>query len=133
MSILILKSKVFPKGQLIVSAESLPKTLGRSAEVDIPINDKLLSRRHSKLKQNLAGHFEIVDLESMNLTIVNGKDVESSVLKTGDVLLLGETEILVEIPEDRGASSYLLDERLNNSTTADLTVFPDDRDTVSGS
>ena len=43
------------------------------------------------------GGFEIVDNESTNLTIVNSQDVERATLRSGDTILLGDTEILVEI------------------------------------
>ncbi len=38
-----------------------------------------------------------MDRESTNLTIVNQQDISEAKLKTGDVILLGDTELLVEI------------------------------------
>ena len=129
MAVLKLKSSIFPDGQLTVVSENLPASIGRSREADITIDDKLLSRKHSELRKNLAGNFVIVALDSTNLTIVNGRDVESHVLETGDTLLLGETEIFVDIQPD--SADYIpTEEGPGSSTTADLTILPIDRDTV---
>ncbi|MEQ9407852.1 MAG: FHA domain-containing protein, partial [Fuerstiella sp.] len=42
----------------------------------------------------------IRDLDSTNLTIVNEQHITSQVLQTGDRLILGDTEILVEVRND---------------------------------
>ena len=97
MARLILKSAVFAEGNIELSESDLPVTLGRSHRADITINDLLLSRIHAEICHGENGGFEIVDNESTNLTIVNNQDIERTLLKTGDCILLGETEILVEI------------------------------------
>ena len=97
MARLILKSAVFEDGDIQVSDRDLPVTLGRSHRADITINDMLLSRIHAEIRLADGGGFEIVDRESTNLTIVNNQDSERAILKTGDCILLGETEIIVEI------------------------------------
>ena len=97
MSRLILKSAIFADGQIQLSKDDLPVTIGRSHRADITINDLLLSRIHSELRLGADGGFELVDRESTNLTIVNQQDIEKVILKTGDVILLGDTELLVEV------------------------------------
>ena len=97
MARLILKSAVFGDDDIELFDSDLPVTLGRSHRADITINDLLLSRIHAEICHGEKGGFEIVDHESTNLTIVNNQDVERALLKTGDCILLGETEILVEI------------------------------------
>ena len=97
MARLILKSSVFAEGDIELTESDLPVTLGRSHRADITINDMLLSRIHAEICPGENGGFEIVDNESTNLTIVNNQDIERALLKSGDCLLLGETEILVEI------------------------------------
>lgn len=97
MARLILKSAVFAEGNIELSDSDLPVTLGRSHRADITINDMLLSRIHAEICHGENGGFEIVDHESTNLTIVNNQDIERALLKTGDCILLGDTEILVEI------------------------------------
>lgn len=97
MARLILKSAVFEDGDIQVSERDLPVTLGRSHRADITINDMLLSRIHAEIRLSADGRFEIVDHESTNLTIVNNHDTQHAILKTGDCILLGDTEIIVEI------------------------------------
>lgn len=120
MKTLVLKSAVFPDGQLEVLPELLPLTIGRGKASDITIDDDLLSRKHSELRMTEQGDVEIVDLESMNLTIVNEKDVTSRVLAIGDKLFLGDTEIeVVMVPSPPP--------HLNDRTTQDLTNSREDR------
>lgn len=103
MSRITLVSPNIAGGRAEFRADQLPVVLGRSRSADITINDKLLSRRHSEIVRNPNGQFEIRDLESTNLTIVNEQDVDNRILRSGDILLLGETEIRIEIeiaPDD---------------------------------
>ena len=97
MARLILKSAIFEDGDIHVSQSDLPVTLGRSHRADITISDMLLSRIHAEIRLAEGGGFELVDRDSTNLTIVNNTDTEQAILKTGDCILLGETEIIVEI------------------------------------
>lgn len=97
MARIILKSAVFADGDIEMHEFDLPVTLGRSHRADITINDALLSRIHARIVPGENGGFEIVDNESTNLTIVNHQDVERAALRSGDTILLGDTEILVEI------------------------------------
>ncbi|MCP4506026.1 MAG: hypothetical protein GY826_06475, partial [Fuerstiella sp.] len=53
-----------------------------------------------------------------NLTIVNGHDVTSHVLRNGDQILLGDTEIKVEVETPENDQ--------NEKTTRDLTMLPGD-------
>jgi pSer/pThr/pTyr-binding forkhead associated (FHA) protein len=115
MAMLTLRSAALPNGQLQVAAEDLPLSIGRSKRAGVVINDQRLSRLHSELRMNLAGRFEIVDLDSMNLTIVNGADVEVAELKTGDCILLGDTELSIEV-------SYP-EENIHESTTRELPLI----------
>lgn len=97
MASLILKSAIFSDGQIRLTPSDLPLTIGRSHRADLTINDQLLSRIHCEIRRSSDGGFEIVDRESTNLTIVNQQDISEAKLKTGDVILLGDTELLVEV------------------------------------
>ncbi|MEO2019308.1 MAG: FHA domain-containing protein [Fuerstiella sp.] len=118
MKKLILISPGLPAGRVELLPSRLPIVLGRSHRSDLTIDDDLLSRRHSEILINGRDQFEIRDLDSTNLTIVNGHDVTSHVLRCGDRILLGDTEIKVEVetPNDD----------LNEKTTRDLTMLPRD-------
>ena len=67
--------------------------LGRSKEADIRVPDENVSRRHAEVRLEDDGYW-IVDLGSMNGTIVNGKRVDRARLKDDDRIILGSTEIV---------------------------------------
>jgi len=115
---LILISAGLPDGRVELLPSRLPVVLGRSHRSDLTIDDDLLSRRHSEIRMEGRGRFEIRDLDSTNLTIVNGHDVTSHVLQCGDLILLGETEVKVEIEPP--------DNDMNEKTTRDLNMLPKD-------
>ena len=67
--------------------------LGRSRSCDIRLPDVNVSRRHAEVRQEGATYW-IVDLDSMNGTVVNGRPVERERLRDGDTITLGSTEIV---------------------------------------
>lgn len=76
--------------------------IGRAAHCDVVINDVLVSREHGRL-QLLPEGWVLEDLNSANGTLVNGKRITRTVLKPGDKVRLGLSEILVEeVPEEKG-------------------------------
>ena len=118
MKKLILISSGLPAGRVELLPSLLPVVLGRSHQSDLTIDDELLSRRHSEILINGRGQFEIRDLDSTNLTIVNGHDITSHVLRCGDQILLGDTEISVEVEAP--------DDEVHEKTTRDLNMLPED-------
>ena len=118
MKKLILISPGLPDGRVELLPSRLPVVLGRSHRSDLTIDDDLLSRRHSEILMNGGDQFEIRDLDSTNLTIVNGHDITSHMLRCGDLILLGDTEVKVEIESP--------DDDLNEKTTRDLNMLPKD-------
>lgn len=115
MSRLTLKSAIFSDGFIQLSIGDLPVTIGRSHRADIAINDLLLSRIHAEIRASDNGEFELVDNESTNLTIVNEQDIDRVILKTGDKILLGDTELIVEIELDQS--------NLHERTTREIPSF----------
>jgi hypothetical protein len=67
--------------------------VGRSREADVQINDPNVSRRHLELRQEGATYW-LVDLDSTNGTLVNGKRVERTKLEDGDRITIGGTELV---------------------------------------
>jgi len=67
--------------------------LGRSRDCDVRISDLNVSRRHAELRQEGTTYW-IVDLGSMNGTLLNGRRVERERLRDGDRITLGESEIV---------------------------------------
>ena len=71
--------------------------LGREADNDLTLPDKKASRHHAIL-QRQGVVYQIIDLHSGNGTYVNGKRiVQPTLLKNGDILLIGDTKLTVNI------------------------------------
>lgn len=71
--------------------------IGRTASADVPIVSDMVSRRHAEIYA-LEGEFWACDLGSTNVTKVNGDPLGSAPrkLKTGDVVLVGDVELIYE-------------------------------------
>jgi predicted component of type VI protein secretion system len=67
--------------------------IGRVAGCDLVIDDTKASRRHARLIVD-AGVVEVEDLESSNGTLLNDKPVTRRVLRDGDRVRIGKTELL---------------------------------------
>ncbi|OBI11246.1 ABC transporter ATP-binding protein [Mycobacterium sp. E2327] len=68
-------------------------TIGRSTDNDIVIQDVLASRHHAFLTQTPLGT-EIRDAHSVNGTFVNGVRVGSAILTEGDVVTIGNVDLV---------------------------------------
>jgi class 3 adenylate cyclase len=80
--------------------------LGRG-NADLVIDDKEISRRHALIRTG-DGFFEIVDLDSLNGTWVNGVRIQAPArLSPGDVIRLGKTLLEVEAEAERAPSPPL--------------------------
>lgn len=64
--------------------------IGRSSEVDIPLSDMKISRKHCKIEKR-GNRYRVVDLGSKNGTYLNGKRVRMALLSDGDQLRIGFT------------------------------------------
>src|ERR1700694_2207255 len=84
-------------------------TIGRATDNDIVIPDVLASRHHATLVPTPSGT-EIQDARSINGTFVNGTRVESAMLHDGDVVTIGNVDLvfaggtLVRRTETEGAT-----------------------------
>ena len=88
-------------GNRIVRQLELTKdkyTLGRDAECDIVFDTGKVSRRHAELLRQGDG-YTIVDNKSRNHVYVNGEQVKSRKLKSGDVLNISRKVSLLFISE----------------------------------
>ena len=68
--------------------------VGRSKRVDVPISDRILSRKHCSIIPMESG-CSIVDLKSQNGTFVNGSMIDKAELEYDDVIEIGETVIVI--------------------------------------
>ena len=75
--------------------ENSVKTVGRTARADFIVEAPLVSRLHCRLTAAASDQLVVEDLSSTNGTLVNGKPVDRSVLKTGAVLTVGRVEFRI--------------------------------------
>jgi DNA-binding NtrC family response regulator len=80
---------------VVRSFRSLPVTIGRDEDNDLPVNDTKLSRRHCRVVRSPDG-IVLEDLESSNGTFVNGVRIRRQVLSAGDSILIGITSLTIE-------------------------------------
>jgi pSer/pThr/pTyr-binding forkhead associated (FHA) protein len=80
--------------------------IGRSSECDIRIPGRQTSRRHAEIRfEN--GAAQIVDLGSINGTLLNMASVSFASLANGDLITIGETSMRFRIPDLSSTSSSL--------------------------
>ena len=72
--------------------------LGRSRDCDIVVPDHNVSRQHAEIRLEDGAHW-LVDLDSTNGTLVNGKKVKRVKLEAGDRIEVGSTELVFERSE----------------------------------
>jgi hypothetical protein len=70
--------------------------IGRSRECDITLSDPNVSRRHAELRRGEEG-WAVVDLGSTNGVKVDGRRVEHAVLRPGDRITIGVTDLTFEL------------------------------------
>ena len=93
---LMVVKNLYPRLKCQVGSKSFtyeinrPETLiGREQDNDLILSNDKVSRHHAKIVFN-GGAFEILDQNSTNKVIVNGGFVERTILKSGDIIGLGD-------------------------------------------
>ena len=80
------------KGKSVELPTDRRVVLGRSKTADVRIPDRNMSRHHCAIWHGSSGYM-LEDLESTNGTHLNGTRIKNAVLKDGDKLRTGDTEI----------------------------------------
>jgi hypothetical protein len=79
---------------LLVNGQSVPLTgttvIGRGVEADVQLPDTGVSRRHAQI----TAEGELTDLGSTNGTRVNGQRTAAAMLRDGDRITIGSTDLL---------------------------------------
>jgi pSer/pThr/pTyr-binding forkhead associated (FHA) protein len=79
-------------------------SIGRLPENTISIANMGISRRHVRIERDANRNYVVVDLNSLNGTILNNQKVKKAVLARGDKITIGKYSIIVEdITDDNGA------------------------------
>jgi hypothetical protein len=71
-------------------------TIGRHRNNDIVISDPKVSSFHARIDRSVEGYV-LVDLKSRNGSYVNGKRIESGLLKTGDEVRMGTARLAYKV------------------------------------
>jgi general secretion pathway protein A len=90
-------------GQTVSELHLIPgrKVIGRTPDNDLQIDSKFISRHHCQLVTGSDGITVIEDLNSTNGIVVRGKRVRRHTLRDGDVVSMGQHEMLYL--DDQGA------------------------------
>jgi pSer/pThr/pTyr-binding forkhead associated (FHA) protein len=70
-------------------------SIGRLADCDLSVDDPLASRRHAEIRPE-PDAYRLVDLGSLNGTMVNGAPAKNHVLADGDVIGIGAVSFRFE-------------------------------------
>jgi pSer/pThr/pTyr-binding forkhead associated (FHA) protein len=90
--------------------------IGRTDDNDLTIQHKSVSRNHAKIVQE-GDKFRMFDLGSANGVLVNGEEIESVILRPGDVVELGRVRLRY-VPA--GESFSLSHEEIERARLADV-------------
>ncbi len=93
MAKLIVKSQGVILREMELEKKSI--VIGRKSADDIHIEDPKSSRSHAQVYYR-EGHYYVKDMDSRNGTRVNGRLIKDQRLSVGDVIGIGDTEILYE-------------------------------------
>jgi hypothetical protein len=85
---------VLPDGRRVALTEP-EATIGRLPDCAVQLSDSQASRHHAQVRRVPEG-FRVVDLGSTNGTTVNGTVVSDQLLRDGDAIGVGNTEIRYE-------------------------------------
>ena len=72
----------------------LPVSLGREAQNTIRLHDEKVSRYHCRIQES-GGEIILTDIESTNGTLLNGQPIHIALIHPGDLIVVGQTLIIV--------------------------------------
>lgn len=86
--------------------------IGRSVENDLVVDDPYISRHHIQLRLRF-GKYTLFDVNSRAGTLVNNVRVTEHLLQTGDVIMVGSTQIMYMSDEGTGHNPTTTTSRLD--------------------
>ena len=117
-------------------------TVGRGQTNDIVIQDVKLSRSHARFEFNAGGEVTVYDSGSTNGVSVNGVKVDQAIIKPGDVIQLGESQIQfeklskeeddltiinTEVDLDRTIANFTMPTVLNETSEDRIVIYTPDK------
>ena len=70
-------------------------TIGRSSECELHLGERSASKQHCRIELH-SGRYTLIDLESQNGTLLNGRAVSEQTLSDLDRIEIGDTTIVFE-------------------------------------
>ncbi len=86
-------------GETIVREEVFNRKLiriGKAGQNHLQLDDANVSREHVHIEAAESGQVRLIDMESTNGTLVNGKRVTQVTLRPGDEIVLGGTKLVID-------------------------------------
>ena len=103
-------------GKVITTRNVGQRTLiGRSEHNDVCLPSPKLSRHHAVIVGTPEGYF-LVDLNSINGVLLNGRRIERAILCDEDVLVIGPFRLKVQVPELLAQGSPFAEEEASTDT-----------------
>lgn len=97
-------------------------TMGRDQANVFVIEDEFISTRHARIEKKVQG-FILQDMRSRNGTYLNGGRINEAILKDGDRIRLGKTDILFTFRRDQSNRKLFLESK-NKKWHAELSHLP---------
>ncbi|WP_306590304.1 FHA domain-containing protein [Geothrix sp. 21YS21S-4] len=82
--------------------------MGRELDNTLRLPDPSISRHHCVLRKAAGGGYEIQDLESSNGVLVNGSRVQTSPLRDGDRITLGQIQLTFQDPRPEASPTVAI-------------------------
>lgn len=103
---MLLRYKLSNGREETVRLENRRMTIGRGLNVDLVIQDRLASRLHCCIEFK-DGAWHVQDMNSRNGVYVNEQRIQSSPLKPGDRIRIGETVLVCEKATAKGTETVI--------------------------
>jgi pSer/pThr/pTyr-binding forkhead associated (FHA) protein/uncharacterized RDD family membrane protein YckC len=81
--------------------------IGRELDNTLRLPDPSISRHHAVIRK-MGGGYEIQDLQSSNGVLINGNRVQSSPIRNGDRITLGQIQLTFQDPQPEVASTVAI-------------------------
>jgi hypothetical protein len=116
-------------GKAVAELHLVPgrKVIGRTPDNDLQVDSKFISRHHCQLVTGSDGLTFVEDLNSTNGIVVHGKRVRRHTLRDGDVVVIGQHEILY-VDESVSSLADTQDDLPRVETHADVSAANEEAD-----
>ena len=81
------------------SVGDVPVTFGRKPDNTVVVGSRAASRYHAEVRRDDDGRYVLVDLDSSNGTLVNGRRIKRYTLRPGDLFVIGNETFCFEVAE----------------------------------